>query len=75
MSETRSLINSKKDRLLGQLLTSIDRELLGRGERPVKYEVVYYKDKIPKDREGKTLIVTAIPEPDPLLEELKNIKT
>ena len=61
----------EKENLLDQLLDLIDRELLG-GERPVKtYEVIYYKDQIPENHGGKT-IITAIPKPDTPLKKDKN---
>lgn len=70
------LVSSEKDRLFGQLLDLIDRELLRRGKRPEKvYEVVYYKDKIPEDHGDKIYIITAIPEPDPPPSELKKDDT
>ncbi len=59
--------------LFDQLSDLIDQKLLGRSERPVKvYEVVYYKNKIPKDRGDKTYIITAIPEPNLPLNKEKN---
>jgi len=51
----------------------IDRDLLGQGKGPVReYEVIYYKDKIPEDHGNKIFIITAIPEPDLLIQKEKN---
>jgi hypothetical protein len=59
--------------LFDQLSDLINLKILGRGKRAVKmYEVVYYKDEIPKDRGGKTCIITAIPEPNPPSKKKKN---
>ena len=73
MSETKSLIGSEKDRLYAQLLGLIDRELLGHGKEPVKeYKVIYYKDEVPEDHSGKTIVLTAIPEPNLPIQKEKN---
>ncbi len=65
----------EKNELYGRLLDSIDREL-GHSKGPIKeFEVVYYKNKIPKNCGGKTIIITAIPEPDPPPSELNKDDT
>lgn len=71
----RSSKGLEKNGLYDRLLDSIDREL-GHGKSSIlEYEIVYYKDPIPKDCSGKTIIITAIPELDPLPLELKNNDT
>jgi hypothetical protein len=58
------------------MISKIDQDLLGRGEKPViMYEIVSDESQIPKNRGGKTYIITAIPEPDPLPEELRKNDT
>ena len=55
------------------MIRSIDLDLLGHGEGPVKtYEVIYYKNQIPKDCGGMTCVITAIPTPDTPLTKDKN---